>query len=254
LKNNPISGALYLFKGLQLIQKPGIRKFVIVPMIINILVFTAGFILMFGWVEGFIAQLMTELPDWLQWLSWLVWILVYAASLVLLYFTFTIIANFISAPFNGILAEAVEEHVTGKELVDNSPWHTAITQAPAAIREEFRKLFYSITRSLPFLLFFFIPGVNIIASALWMIFGAWMMAIQYADYPLGNHNIAFKDQRKKLSEKRLLVLGFGGAVMFGTMIPFVNFIILPCAVAGATAMYLDQFRISTDDAQDKLES
>ena len=246
VKNNPISGALYLLKGFQLIKQPGVRQYVIVPLIINTLVFaTLGFF-MFGWIEGLITQLMTELPGWLQWLSWLVWFLVYAASLVLLYFTFTIVANFISAPFNGILAEAVEEHITGNKILDDSPWHTAITSAPKAIKEELNKLLYSITRSLPFMFFFLIPGVNFIASALWMVFGAWLLAIQYADYPLSNHQIEFKQQRKKLAQKKMLVLGFGGAVMIGTMIPFVNFIILPCAVAGATVMYLDQF--------DELES
>lgn len=252
MKNNPISGALYLFKGFRLIRQPGIRQYVIVPLIINTLIFATGFFFMFGWIEGLISELMLELPSWLQWLSWLVWILVYAASLVLLYFSFTILANFVSAPFNGILAEAVEEHVTGEKLLDDSPWYSVITQAPAAIKEELHKLLYSLTRSLPFLFFFFIPGINVIASALWMVFGAWMLAIQYADYPLSNHQIAFKHQREKLKQKRLLVLGFGGAVMAGTMIPFVNFIILPCAVAGATVMYLEHFKVSNTEDQEKL--
>jgi len=244
MKNNPLTGALYLFKGFQLIKQPNIRPYVIIPVLINTLVFAILGFFMFGWFGGFIDQLMTGLPDWLQWLDWLIWLMLAAASLVLLYFSFTILANFISAPFNGILAEAVEEHITGKKLIDDSPWHSVITQAPAAIKEEFRKLFYSLTRSLPFLIFLFIPGINFIASALWLIFGAWMMAIQYADYPLSNHQIEFKQQRERLKQKRLLVLGFGGAVLAGTMIPFVNFIILPCAVAGATVMYLEQFRES----------
>ena len=51
----------------------------------------------------------------------------------------------------------------------------------------------------------------------------------------------------------MLVLGFGGAVMIGTMIPVVNFIILPCAVAGATAMCLDHFNFSETNEQDKLD-
>lgn len=252
MKNNPISGALYLFKGFSLIRQPGVRQYVVIPIIINTLIFaTLGFF-MFGWFGGFIDQLMAELPSWLQWLDWLIWLVVAAASLILVYFSFTVLANFISAPFNGILAEAVEEHISGRKIVDDSPWHTVITQAPAALKEEWRKLMYSLTRSLPFLLFFFIPGINIIASALWMVFGAWMLAIQYADYPLSNHQIAFKQQREKLKQKRLLVLGFGGAVMIGTMIPLVNFIILPCAVAGATVMYLDHFKVAPTDTPEKL--
>ena len=241
MKNNPITGALYLFKGFQLIKQPGIRPYVIIPIIINTLFFGLLGLILIDWFGGFVDQLMADLPDWLQWLDWLIWLIVAGASLILLYFSFSVLANFFSAPFNGALAEAVEEHVTGKEIADSSPWYSVITQIPVAIKEEFRKLFYALTRSLPFLLLMFIPGVNFVASALWLIFGAWMMAIQYADYPLGNHDIAFKQQRDILKQKRFLVLGFGAAVMLGTMIPFVNFIILPCAVAGATAMYLEQF-------------
>jgi len=240
--SNPFAGFLYLLKGFTLLKQPGIRAFVIVPLIINILVFgIAGFFL-FDWYGGFVDGLVAGLPDWLQWLSGLFWILIVAASLILVYFTFTIIANFISAPFNGVLAEAVEEHVTGNKINDDSPWHTAITGIGPAIKEEFRKLFYSLTRSLPFLILLFIPGINLLASVLWILFGAWMLVLQYADYPMANHKIEFNDQRKILQQKRFLVLGFGGAVMLGMMIPIVNFFILPSAVVGATLMYLEHFK------------
>lgn len=240
--NNPISGIKYLLEGFSLIRQSGLRKYVIIPLLINVLIFAGLGFLAFGWLDGLVAQMMTSLPDWLQWLSWLVWIIIYAASIVLLYFTFTVMANFVSAPFNGVLSEAVEEHISGEIKTDESPWHTALTQAGPAIQEEVRKLTYSITRSLPFFVLFFIPGINFIASALWMLFGAWMLAIQYADYPFSNNGIAFKNLREKLAGKRLLILGFGGAVMACTMVPIINLVIIPAAVAGATAMYLKEFK------------
>jgi len=242
MKNNPVSGAMYLFKGFGMLNQPGIRPFVVVPLIINILVFAVCGWFMMSWLSDWIDQLMADLPSWLQWLDWLIWFCIAAASTLLVYFTFTIIANFISAPFNGVLAEAVEEKVTGVKLNDDSPWHSAIVNIGPAIKEEFNKLFYSMSRSLPFIILFFIPGVNIIASAAWLAFGAWMLSVQYFDYPLSNHNIAFKAQRGLLKQKRLLVFGFGAMTMFGTMIPIINFFILPSAVAGATLIYLDHLK------------
>lgn len=242
MSNNPISGALYLFKGFQMIKQPGVRQYAIIPLIINTLIFAGLGIFMFGWFGDFIDGLVQSLPDWLQWLEALVWLVFAAALGILIYFTFTIVANFISAPFNGVLSEAVEEKVTGEEKKDNTPWTHAIAQAPKAVGEEVRKLVYSIKWSLPFLILLLIPGINFLASALWILFGAWMLAIQYADYPMANNDIEFKNQRKLLGKKRMLVLGFGGIVMVGMMIPVVNFIILPCAVAGATLMYLDHFK------------
>lgn len=70
-----------------------------------------------------------------------------------------------------------------------------------------------------------------------------MLALEYADFPLGNHGLGFTDIRNKLAEKRFLALGFGGAVMLGTMIPLFNFIVMPVAVAGATAMRVEQYSL-----------
>ncbi len=237
-----ILGVRYLLKGFGLIKQPGLRRFVILPLFFNVLIFAGLGFLAFSWLNGLVEQMMLNVPDWLQWLSWLVWLIIYAASIILMYFTFTILANFLSAPFNGILSEAVEEHISGIKKHDDAPWHQALTQAGPAIKEEFTKLIYSITRSLPFLVLLFIPGINIIASGLWMLFGAWLLAIQYADYPLGNQNIPFKQQRAIVGKKRLLAMSFGGTVMVGMMIPIVNLVIIPAAVAGATIMYLEHFK------------
>jgi CysZ protein len=68
-----------------------------------------------------------------------------------------------------------------------------------------------------------------------------MLALEFADYPMGNHGLLFKEQRSKLQEKRWMVLGFGGATMILLMIPFINFIVMPTAVAGATVMWVEEF-------------
>jgi CysZ protein len=45
-----------------------------------------------------------------------------------------------------------------------------------------------------------------------------------------------------LAEKRLTSSGFGMVVMVGTMIPFVNFIIMPAAICGATAYWVEELK------------
>ena len=40
--DNPISGIKYFFKGLQLIASPGIRRYVIIPLLINTTIFIAA--------------------------------------------------------------------------------------------------------------------------------------------------------------------------------------------------------------------
>jgi CysZ protein len=83
-----------------------------------------------------------------------------------------------------------------------------------------------------------IPFVNFIVPWLWVLFGAWMMVIQYIDYPMDNNGFSFRAMRRSLRQQRLLHLGFGAGVSFLLMIPIVNFFAMPIAVAGATALYV----------------
>jgi len=61
---------------------------------------------------------------------------------------------------------------------------------------------------------------------------------------MGNHDLTFKQQKETLRKRRGLSLGFGGSLMILTSIPIINFIVMPVAVAGATAMWVDQLSSS----------
>ena len=39
---NPVSGAGYLIQGMGLIARPGLRRFVLIPLLINVAVFSAA--------------------------------------------------------------------------------------------------------------------------------------------------------------------------------------------------------------------
>ena len=113
---------------------------------------------------------------------------------------------------------------------------------------ELRKLLYFLLRALPLGLLFLIPGVNIAAPFLWALFSAWMLAIEYVDYPMANHLLHFSEQRRRLRKRRLLSLGFGGSSLLMTMIPLVNFLAMPVSVAGATAMWVHELKGRQQDS------
>ena len=241
MANNPFTGAGYLIQGFQLITRPKLRRFVIIPLLVNIVLF-AGFVYsMFlgtGWLD---EQLQARLPDWLDWLSFLLWPVFFLCSLLIMLFGFTIVGNLISAPFNGLLAEAVEHHLTDQPLRTESGWSAIGGELIRTIRSELRKLMYIVMWAIPCLILLLIPLVNTVGSLLWLAFGAWMMAIQFADYPMGNHGLTFPDQRKLLAKRRLTSLGFGAAVMMCMVVPVVNFVVMPASVAGATVMWVEGF-------------
>lgn len=240
---NMVRGARYLIQGFSLINQPGVRRFAYLPMLINTLLFS--FALWFGLshFDGWLDALMpTWLPAWLESiLTWLIWPLFVLLLAIIVFFTFSVIANILAAPFNGILAEMVEKKVTGGSPPE-MPWAQMLKDAPKMIFNELRKIAYLLKWVVPLLLLSWIPGLNLFAPLLWLFFSSWTLALDYHDYPMGNHQLAFRQQRELLRQNRGLALGFGGATMLATMIPIVNFLVIPAAVAGATKLYLDNIQ------------
>lgn len=237
-----ITGAAGLFRGLKLLNTPGLRRFVIIPVIVNVLVFTLSIWVLIQQFTPLVDKWIAYLPSWLEWLEWLFWLIFALAAILIVFYTFAILANLIAAPFNGLLAEAVEKHLTGQPLPGGGSVLTALKETPSAIIDELRKIAYYLLRAIPLLILFLIPPLNLAAPFLWALFSAWMMAVEYCDYPMGNHGLLFATQRKRLGRRRMMSFGFGGATLLATMIPVVNFLVMPAAVAGATALWVEQLR------------
>ena len=68
------------------------------------------------------------------------------------------------------------------------------------------------------------------------------MAIQYKDYPFDNHKIPFSEMKDKLKAKQGLSYSFGFTVAIFSMIPIVNLIVMPVAICGATARWVDHYQ------------
>lgn len=142
-----LTGPQYLGEGLKLVLRPGLRLFVLLPLTVNLLLFAAliGFAIQefSGWVDA----LMPTLPDWLGFLQYLIWPLFVLLVLVLVFFTFTLLANIIAAPFNGFLAEKVEVVVRGTDDFPAFSWGELLAMIPRTMGREMRKLAYFLPRA-----------------------------------------------------------------------------------------------------------
>ncbi|MBE0439376.1 MAG: sulfate transporter CysZ [Gammaproteobacteria bacterium] len=237
------AGARYLLRGFGLIHQQGIRKFAYIPIAINTVLFSFAIWLGISKFDHWMNSMMpTWMPEWLlAVLMWIIWPLFTALISLVVFFTFSIVANLLAAPFNGVLAEAVEVKLAGQAPTE-IPWQKIIKETPLMLWNELRKLLYVLMWLIPLFILSWIPVVNFVAPVLWVAFSSWMLALDYHDYPMANHQILFAQQRQILKQKRLLTLGFGLATLGATMIPFVNFLVIPAAVAGATALYLERLK------------
>jgi CysZ protein len=240
---NLLKGAGYLIKGFKLMNQDGIRRFAYLPMAINALLFSAAIWFGYSQFDSWLNSLMPGwLPDWLMSaVMWLIMPIFTALVSIIVFFSFSILANFLASPFNGPLAEAVERKLTG-QTPTSLPWEQIVIDTPSVLWNELIKIRYFLLWIIPLFIFSWIPVVNIVAPVLWFLFSGWMLTLEYHDYPMGNHHLKFPEQRDKLKTQRGLTLGFGLATLAVTMIPIVNFIVIPAAVSGATALYLEQIK------------
>ena len=233
------SGLRYLIVGFSLIRKRGIRRFVALPLAVNVLVF--GTLLWFGgdWFAGLLEQ---YLPTWLDFaaLKYALWIIFGGAMLLIAFYTFVLLANFIAAPFNGVLAERVEQTLTGNKPPSSGRVLAVFATILEAFLSEIRKLLYLLVWMLPFAVLMVVPGLAVVVGPCWLVFSCWLLALEYIDYPSSNHEIRFKELRQRLRKRRALALGFGGAVVVTTMIPLLNLFVMPAAVAGGTALWVNE--------------
>ncbi|MFJ4141272.1 sulfate transporter CysZ [Pseudomonas sp. NPDC089734] len=241
-----LTGPQYLSEGLKLILSPGLRLFVLLPLSINLVLF-GGLIYLamhqFGiWVDTF----MPSLPHWLSFLNYILWPLFVVLVLLMVFFTFTMIANIIAAPFNGFLSEKVETVIRGKDTSPDFSWTELAAMIPRTLAREARKLGYMLPRMIGLFILSFIPVVNLIAAPLWLLFGIWMMAIQYIDYPADNHKMSWQDMIAWLKSKRWQSLSFGGIVYLALLVPMLNILMMPAAVAGATLFWVREGGVSAD--------
>jgi CysZ protein len=232
-----MQGASCLGRGVKLIRHPDVRLYVIMPLLINVILF--GALIWFGYTQfsPLVELLMSYIPGFLDFLRWIVWLFITMLTAIIVFFAFTPIANIVAAPFNALLSEKIETLLTGKAVSSDISF---LTMVKNSLLSQLGKLLYIAPWSLALLLVSLIPMVNFAAPFLWLLFGSWLLSLEYLDYPMGNHDLSFSRQKQLLSSRKGLALGYGGSVMVLTSIPLINFIVMPVAVAGATLLYVEQ--------------
>lgn len=233
-------GARYLVRGARMLTHPSLRVFVVVPLVVNIAIFASLIGVGFAYLSSMMDAMMASIPEWLGFIEWILWPLIGVTASLITGYLFTAMALLIASPFNSLLSEKAEELATGREVEGLEGLGAALMEVPRAILREIAKLIYYVPMALLVLVLSFIPGINALAPILWFLLGAWMMSIQFVDYPVDNHRGSFAQVRAAVRSRRLSSMGFGGLVALCTGIPVVNFFVVPAAVVGATLLWVEE--------------
>lgn len=237
MNGNIARGAHYLTRGARLLGHPTLRPFVIIPLVINILIFGSLITIGFNYISDLMDSMLASIPEWLNFIRWILWPIIVITVGLISGYVFTSVALVIASPFNALLSEKAEELITGQPVNSLEGFGAALIAVPKSIVRELMKLLYYIPMAILALLISFIPGVGAVA---WLLLGAWMMSIQFVDYPMDNHQLSFADVKAAVRSRRLSSMGFGGLVALCASIPLVNFFVVPAAVVGATLLWCEE--------------
>lgn len=243
-KNQFLSGFRYLTKGAGYLLQPGMKRFVLIPFLANCVVFILLTLSLINNFSSIQENFIDLFPSW-GLISYLVAFVsgLFIFIILLIYgYSFTVLTNIIAAPFYGRLAEKLEERMTGVSM----PEESIASMIGRTILREMVKLLYFISRGFLVLvgLFFlsFIPLFNLLVPIIAILWGAWVMTLQYVDYPADNHQLSFTALRSRLKTKKLSTTAFGGTIILGSMMPIINIVIMPIAVAGGTIFWVNELR------------
>lgn len=242
-----MKGAGFVGQSFPLLFKPGIRRFVYIPLAINTLFFIIAFYLLIYFSDNIVAAVIGEKADWWLIFRWLYDIiapllkgLLYLAMFFAVYFLFSMVANIIGAPFNSLLAKKVEDSLLGKQ--QDYPEIPLSKEIYLSISQEVVKMLRFALVACLILLILLIPVVNVLFPFIWFVFMAYSVALQYIDYPLGNHNVFYKDQRQLVRKQLGITFGFGSVINVLMLIPVVNFLVMPLGVVAATNWYIKELK------------
>ncbi|MEX1237336.1 MAG: sulfate transporter CysZ [Pseudomonadales bacterium] len=225
----------FFLDGLKLITQPGLRQYVVIPIGINVMVLSGVIAYGVSQYDAWTTAFTDSLPSWLMFLSGVFSVLAALLVLIIMLYLFTIVANIISAPFNAVLSIKIEQRETGRTPGGDTGLVVILVRSLA---REMAKLIYFLPRVIGLVIVTVIPGVNTLAPFLWLLFGAWMMSIQYVDYAADNNEVSFNDMRRLLERERVQTVTFGLIVYVALAVPVLNLVLIPAAVAGGTLFWV----------------
>lgn len=216
-------------RGLNWLKKhPKYFALLCIPSLIGILSLTTGLALLWEYEDVVIGAVLFAKPAEGILMTTLYYIckaLLYVSFLILSFVMMVLLVNVISCPIYEIVSVAVERDVTG-ESIEISVWESI-----KLIPEELKKVAFIFLISV---ILFLIPGLNLIAT----IGTAFLVGWDFYDYPMARRGWNFRERINFVLKDAFSVTAFG----LWLMIPFLQFIMMPLAVAGGTLLNLESLQ------------
>lgn len=231
------------FRSVRTLRKhPRLLQYIVIPLLINALVFTAA--VYFG-LDFFAGTVAAQLPQGDAWywvaLYWLLWLVAALLTAVLVFFSFTVVGNLLASPFNELLSERTEEVLGGSSGEQPFAFGRFLHEAWQAILMEGKKMWVFVAVMLLILPLNLLP---VIGNALYALLATgltlFFLCFEYLGFVMVRKGRFFSAQKQYILARKFLMLGYACGVMTLLAIPFLQLLCIPLAVIGATRLWCEE--------------
>lgn len=232
----PLRALRLLFANLKLVP------LLIIPVLINAALFAVSAYFLVGYADAGLEWLWAKPAGgaMLEQAALVVWYVLYVLTILLSiaasYVVVLMLGGILASPFHDILSEATERILLGTEEIDES--------GASLIFGMLRSIWSNIviagiyfTLLIPVLLLNLIPALGTVASTiLGTTLSAYFVGLEYCDPLLERRDTPIKRKFGLIREHFWFAGSFGLGTSFLLWVPLLNFLCMPIAVMGGTAM------------------
>lgn len=231
------------FRSVRTLRRhPRLLQYIVIPLLINALVFSAA--VYFG-LDFFAGTVAAQLPQGDAWywavLYWLLWLVAALLTAVLVFFSFTVVGNLLASPFNELLSERTEEVLSGS--ISEQPFALGrfLREAWLAVLMEGKKMWVFVAVMLLILPLNLLP---VIGNALYALLATgltlFFLCFEYLGFVMVRKGRFFSAQKQYILARKFLMLGYACGVMTLLAIPFLQLLCIPLAVVGVTRLWCEE--------------
>jgi CysZ protein len=220
------------------LRAPGLWLLGVLPALITFLLLLGGFVALAAYDDR-IAAFITPYAD--TWSSWqrdtlrlaveLALIVVWVVVSVVLFASLTLI---IGEPFYEAISKRIDDSLGGIRSEQSVRFWR---QLPRSIMESARLLLLTAFNAIIVFLVTLVPVAGQFGGpVLGAFLGGWVITLELTSVPFERRGLVLRHRRQLLRRRRWLAYGFGVTSFIFLLIPGVDVLLMPGAVAGATLL------------------
>lgn len=229
-------------RALSYLGKPGYARYLLVPILVNILllagIITMAVIYAAPLIDYLMAQVQIEPDSWIDFISPLLVVVLTGIVIIGYLLVYKYLVLTLISPFLALLSEKIEEEQTGREFPFS--WSQLFRDLGRAAAINFRNFVLEFIATIIFAIFTFIPLIGLLSPVALLLVQSYFFGFALMDFNAERHRLSRRSTESWMRRNFWSVSGVGVIFHFIFLIPVIGWFLAPVwsSVAG-TLVWLE---------------